>query len=279
MTDPVKTEVAKAISSALGSPLSEASELIADKIRYLRWKNAVKTLERASEYAAQRQSTLAPPPIKFFLPFMEGCSLEDDTDNLIDEWARLLNATSELPSANHLIFTRILREIGPVEAKVMQEIYSNRSVEEQTVDDVFDAIGHFRDLDPYVFGATFKELFENRIPVEVVLENLPDVERKLRVNLSSRGISVLEFILYNCRPDQMENNLKIWQIDDGLYGTHGEEETLFAVDVLAYHRLVEIHSSRVDLGEFVEGEMSAWVVGVNVTSLGAHFAKACLDSK
>ncbi|WP_005612456.1 hypothetical protein, partial [Tritonibacter mobilis] len=57
----------------------------------------------------------------------------------------------------------------------------------------------------------------------------------------------------------------------------GEAETLFAIDVLAYHRLVEVHTNFTDLSSHIDGSMSAWIEGVNVTSLGAHFSMACLD--
>lgn len=282
MADPIQKEIAHAINATLGAPLAEASQLIADKIRYIRWKSAVKTLERAAQFARERNTTLSAPPLKFFLPFMEGCSLEEPDGNLVEQWARLLTTTSTESSStestsNTLIFTRILREIGPLEAKVMQEIFQDRSTENQDAEEVFQAIGHYRDFGSDVFSYTFKEIFGGKVSSLEILNNWEAVAQHMRVNFSSRGICLLDFQLHGCPVDEKTSLGPIRTLDDGLYGELGEAETLFAIDVLAYHRLVEVHSHFVDLSSHIDGSMSASIHGVNVTSLGAHFSMACLD--
>lgn len=277
LEDPIQNEIAKAISSTLGAPLAEASQLITDKIRYIRWKNAVKTLEKAAQFANERNATLSAPHLKFFLPFMEGCSLEEAEGNLVDEWARLLANTSTERSSNALIFTRILREIGSIEAQVMQEIFQNKSDEKQDADEVYQAIGHYQDFGPDVFSYTFKEIFGRKVSLHEVLGDWASIEQHMRVNFSSRGICLLEFELHDCPVEEVHDHRSIRTLNDGIYDKLGEEETLFAIDVLAYHRLVEMHKHVVDLSNYVEGSMSAWIVGVNVTSLGAHFSMACLE--
>lgn len=120
--DEVEKELAKALVSSLGSSVTELSELLADKLRYLRWKSAVRTLDRAREFARARGGLSKAPPLKFFLPFMENCSLEEDDDEVVDLWARLLVEAAREFKPGHLLFMRILREITGSEARLLRAI-------------------------------------------------------------------------------------------------------------------------------------------------------------
>ena len=120
--DPVNQAVGTALTASLGSGARELSELIADKIRYLRWQSAVKTLERAKAFAEPYGGLNNTPPIKFFIPFMEYCSLEESDEQLVDMWANLLVSASVEFKPGHLVFMRILKEITGDEARLLNRI-------------------------------------------------------------------------------------------------------------------------------------------------------------
>lgn len=122
MTDSVEKELSRALSASVGSAAAELGELFADKIRYMRWTSAVRTLDRARDFARQRGGMGQVPPLKFFLPYMENCSLEDDDDEVIDFWANLLVSASQRFGSGHLLFMRILREITGDEARLLRRI-------------------------------------------------------------------------------------------------------------------------------------------------------------
>lgn len=122
MHDFIQKEITNALSKTLGSSAAELSELISDKVRYLRWKSAVRTLEKAKIFAEPYGGLCKAPPLKFFLPFMETCSLEEDDEDVVDMWANLLVAASMEFKPGHLLFMRILREITGAEARLLRDI-------------------------------------------------------------------------------------------------------------------------------------------------------------
>lgn len=122
MSDPVQIAVAGASVALFGPGVRELGEFIADKIRYQRWKSAVKTLERAKEFAEPYGGLKKVPPLKFFVPFMENCSLEEEDEELVDMWAHLLVSASNDFESGHLLFMRILKEITGVEVRLIRKI-------------------------------------------------------------------------------------------------------------------------------------------------------------
>src|ERR1700724_2108638 len=78
----------------LGS-LAKIGDLFSDKVRLLRFKSAVKTLNRAAEIAKEKGISPNTIPIKFLVPFIEDCSLEEEESPLIEQWASLLASASK----------------------------------------------------------------------------------------------------------------------------------------------------------------------------------------
>lgn len=278
MSDPIQAEIAKAISSTVGAPLSELSQLVADKIRYLRWKNAVTTLEKARAFAAQSPEQLSAPPLKFFLPFMEGCSLEESEADLTNEWARLLNTASIQYRSNQLIFTRILREIGSLEAQMMEKICSNdSSVDTGGLNSIYESIGLFDEELPSRVQRRIAEVVSEPIPLEDFKKVWEKVAENLRNPFSTEGATILEASIAPEKPSEFGSSVSIFHYDDGSYGKFGEVESLRACDILAFHRLIDVRRSLIDIGKFVtDSELSIFIVGCSVTGLGADFCMACI---
>ncbi|MDX3910250.1 MAG: hypothetical protein QHC67_10575 [Sphingobium sp.] len=107
-------EIADVLNSALQPPSKEIGNYIADKIRYLRYVSLLKIVKKAEKKAKAEGLVLKMPPIKFFLPFSEAASLEEQIDedlSLQEAWSNLLVDACTKVDARHLLYLRILREI------------------------------------------------------------------------------------------------------------------------------------------------------------------------
>ena len=115
-------EIAKSITD-LFSPLTELAGLIGDQVRVYRHLALLRTMHRAKEIAEEEGIKMDLPPLKFLIPFMEQCSLENEDDEiLIEMWSKLLVASSENFKPEHNLFVRILGELTPSEVKLLQYI-------------------------------------------------------------------------------------------------------------------------------------------------------------
>ena len=146
MTDIVNAQVARALSASLGASTAELSELIADKVRFLRWRSAVRTLEAAEKFARPYGGLKKAPPLKFFLPFMENCSLEEENDEVTLMWAQLLVSASIDFKSGHLLFMRILKEITAEEAKLLERIATHNKYSGNELYGLEDAEANFTRL-------------------------------------------------------------------------------------------------------------------------------------
>lgn len=108
----------------LAPPVKEAGQLIADKIRFYRISNAIRAMKEATEMVKAAGIRQNPVNLKTFMPLVEFCSLEENHD-MISKWAGLLASAASggkvLPS-----FVRILSDISPDEARILDYIYSHR---------------------------------------------------------------------------------------------------------------------------------------------------------
>ena len=140
MTDEVQKQIAGALSNTLGAPSSELGALVADKIRFLRWKNALRTVERARELADACDVSLKQPALKFLVPFLEHCSLEEEDEDIQEFWAQLLVAAGVEFKSGHLLFMRLLREMTGTEARLLRDIATAGGIHEPTPSGLDDAI-------------------------------------------------------------------------------------------------------------------------------------------
>lgn len=131
-TDLVKasTELAETLRK-LVEPFSEPvlAELglyVAQKVRFINFKNSIKVLKRARELLYEHGYEPRVVNLKVLVPILEGAGLED-TDDLIDKWSRLL-ASAASGSEVLPAFARILAEVGSDEVKILDHVtdYSKR---------------------------------------------------------------------------------------------------------------------------------------------------------
>lgn len=120
-------EIAKSISD-LFSPLTESAGAIGDQVRIYRQMALLRAMKRARTIAENENLTLNPPPLKFLVPYMEQCSLESETDEvLMDMWSKLLVSTSTKFESEHNLFVRVLGELTASEATALEYIVSGEA--------------------------------------------------------------------------------------------------------------------------------------------------------
>src|ERR1022692_980913 len=83
-------ELAKDFLGKLISPtIEELGLLVADNIKFLRFKNQIRILLKAKDYVQRNNISVKEIPIKILVPLLEKASLEED-DKLQDKWAKML---------------------------------------------------------------------------------------------------------------------------------------------------------------------------------------------
>jgi hypothetical protein len=100
-------------------PLAEIGDLFSDKVRFLRFKSAAKTLNRAAEIAEENGIAPKAIPMKFLVPFIEDCSLEDENSPFIEQWAALLASASKGFDPLHVAIRDVLKNISAKEAELI----------------------------------------------------------------------------------------------------------------------------------------------------------------
>lgn len=106
--------------------LRELGLYVAEKVRFIRFKNSIGVLERARELLSEHGFQPKTVDPKVLVPILEGAGLEG-TDDLIEKWSRLLASAASggevLPA-----FARILAEIGSDEVRILDYVtdYSKR---------------------------------------------------------------------------------------------------------------------------------------------------------
>ena len=110
----------KLIAPFLDPVLGEAGLYVADKIRFLRFQNSLRVLERAKQLLSDNGIDPQAVDLKILAPIQEGAGLES-SDDLIEKWSGLLASAASggevLPA-----FARILAELSSDEARILDHI-------------------------------------------------------------------------------------------------------------------------------------------------------------
>jgi mRNA-degrading endonuclease RelE of RelBE toxin-antitoxin system len=118
-------EAAKELLGKLvNSSLEEVGELLADNVKYYRFKNQIKILKKAQQLIDKENIKPQNIPLKTLYPILEAGSLEEDED-MSDRWAKLL-ATAANPLSPIVVrpsFPEILKELSPQEATILEKIF------------------------------------------------------------------------------------------------------------------------------------------------------------
>lgn len=124
-----KTE--KFMSKLLGPSIKEFGELFADKVRFRRWKNQVKILNKTRELLDKNGLEPRELNLKTLVQLIEKSSIEED-ELLQDKWANLIANMATTPESGlepRLINT--LSSLSSLEAKLLDFIHEDFYVKRQ----------------------------------------------------------------------------------------------------------------------------------------------------
>lgn len=107
-----------------GPAFDELGLLLQDRARVFRLKNQLRMLAKVQGILQKAGTGVSAVPIRTLLPLLEGAALEDD-ENLSDKWAGLLASAASSSDAEltHPSFPRILSEISPREAVILDKLH------------------------------------------------------------------------------------------------------------------------------------------------------------
>jgi hypothetical protein len=120
-TEALTKEIASLISPLLRPGVEIASEIIAQELNYFGLKRRVTILKKQQKLLEDNNIRPKMVSPKLLVPILINGSLEDN-DDLIDKWAGLL-ASAASGYLVHPSFPKILAELTPAEAKILDAMY------------------------------------------------------------------------------------------------------------------------------------------------------------
>lgn len=114
------------VAKFLGAPLMQASGIVADKLKYMRWERQIRLIDRVNAIMKERalNAPTRPVPMSVAIPLFQAASMEE-SDELQDNWARLLVNAADVNSGVLVsrAFVSILSDFGPMEARVLNALF------------------------------------------------------------------------------------------------------------------------------------------------------------
>jgi len=109
----IKEEFAKALGQVLQPSAKSLGSLFALRLQYLEWRSAIKVLEKVKQKVSSTGDVSELPPIKTFIPLLEGAALEQhDNTFMQDMWANLLIAEIKQNDENTALYVDLLKKIN-----------------------------------------------------------------------------------------------------------------------------------------------------------------------
>lgn len=171
-------KVGRFLAPLIQGSLEQVTGMVEDKLRYVRWKRQIRFVECIEKKLCElgMPEIEKPLPLKYVTPLIEGVILEED-DELQDLWINLLiNSVTNKKVEMKRVYMDILERISPLEAKIIQKVYTFPFEENRHISLATDC------LPEYVYVYERDEKQGNKI---FDLKN-KDVELAL-MNLSSIG--------------------------------------------------------------------------------------------
>lgn len=138
-------ELAKDFLGKLVSPaFTEFGILIADNVKYLRFKNQVRILLKAKEYVENKNIELREIPVKILAPLLDNASLEEN-EEMQDKWAKMIvNLVDSKKNLQNQIFPYILSQISLQEYEALIELSKSESRIKQKIKDYKNIVSNLK---------------------------------------------------------------------------------------------------------------------------------------
>ena len=178
--DEISKPLQEFLNRLFGSAAEEANNLLADRVKYTRWRTSLKIIEKAQKELDGRGIAPHNIPLKTLIPILEGASLESDDTNLQTKWINLL-ATAASGNSLHPSYAKILSEITQTEAQLLDYVF-NESNKQSSVS--MYSIKSSLSLS----NGHFPELIDNLVRLQIC--NHPIEGRNYHLNSTSIATSI-----------------------------------------------------------------------------------------
>ncbi|MBL8669753.1 MAG: hypothetical protein JNK11_03800 [Alphaproteobacteria bacterium] len=150
------------VISGFLDPANDNASSVARQARVHRIETATTIVELARDMVADAGGSMKAPPLKFFVPFLEKCSLEDEDIDLQARWAALLASASLSYDPTHRLFADVLDRLNPDGAHFIDDLYRD----------------FVPDWPPARHSAPeFANIFANVPDFNVALRSLPSIQK------------------------------------------------------------------------------------------------------
>ncbi|MDR3502215.1 MAG: Abi-alpha family protein [Legionella sp.] len=126
-------EISEILKILIKEPLAEAGQLLTDQIKYWRWQNKIKILQKANKFLESRdidpKSLPEPFPYEIVIPLLEASG--EATDDTISTMFSNLLADSLDPVTSRLIhpsYGKVLNQLAPIDVRILVGLFSETSV-------------------------------------------------------------------------------------------------------------------------------------------------------
>lgn len=193
ITKELRGFLASIFGPLLGPATEEIGQYIADPIRIARQERLLKYAEKSQKQIEGLSATPQVIKPKILFPIVEYSTLEDD-DYLQDKWVNLLTSAA-IGNYIHPSYPRILSELSPLDAKLLEVIFKSHQEEEgerQQLEKI-RAITFGTELLP---GHSSEMLAESlSVNLELIEISLGNLERlnlcsKLEINIEPKEIVI-----------------------------------------------------------------------------------------
>jgi Abortive infection alpha len=121
--DGIRQAIGRCLQQFLGPTAEETGQLLADHVRYFRWRSLLKIVDRAEKHAKKNDLENRAIPLKFLVPFVEHASLQEEEGDLSEMWSKLLANAKDHYHDRYVSFLHILNALGAGEAAMLREMW------------------------------------------------------------------------------------------------------------------------------------------------------------
>jgi hypothetical protein len=210
--DESKRSLGRALSDLLGPAASELGQLLADQVRFARWRAALAIVERAKSISKERGLSRKVIPIRFLVPFLEKASLQDTESDIAEMWSALLARAQDEYEDRYISYIEILNRLSSTESHMLNNMWKTAN------DSIFSA---------WSIGAPMEHLVGHQMEHSPILGSSISFDREVGAEDFTTEGSIVYFFHEDDVPNMNELNFR--DMHDFIYLSHLQSQGLITV--------------------------------------------------
>jgi Abortive infection alpha len=207
-----RQSLGRALGELLGPAAGELGQLLADQVRFARWRAALAIVERAKKVSEEKELPRKAVPIRFLVPFLEKASLQDVDSDLAEMWSALLAKAQGQYEERYIGYIDILNKLSSSEAHILNTMWASAGR------DIFSA---------WSMGAPMEHLVGHQLDHSPILGSSFSFDREVSANDFATDGSIVYFFHEDDVPNMNELNFR--DMHDFIDLSHLQSQGLIAV--------------------------------------------------